>query len=441
MGIHTSHILKLRTRRSMTSAARTGIDVVLVGTGEYTTGYTSGGASGSDKKAGVAGLAMFYLRSKGAVNAIHMAGTNGTKFPAIREHLAEHVGTPYGLDTSFISYPGDDEGCDPLAYRAAMDAVGAGGVAIVFTPDDTHKAIALDAIERGLHVLIAKPVVPTLEDHLELVAAAKAKGVLAAAEFHKRWDPLYSDARARMASMGPFSYFVSYMSQPKVQLETFGAWAEQSDISAYLNAHHIDFHTWALPTPARPVSLTASSASGVASGVMVPPIDTEDTITLCVQWELVDRPGTAVSVYTASWIAPPSDVHSQQRFFYMGQEGQVQIDQAHRGYSLATEEGGHASANPLFMRYAPDARGKFAGTRCYGYLSFEAFIESVAEWKAAGGPTDQIDPALATLDSTVLTTAILQAGRMSLDAPNGPSKVVFQYADDSDCTPIGLSLA
>ena len=33
------------------------------------------------------------------------------------------------------------------------------------------------------------------------------------------------------------------MSQPKLQLSTFKAWAGlSSDISYYLNSHHIDFH-------------------------------------------------------------------------------------------------------------------------------------------------------------------------------------------------------
>ena len=38
-------------------------------------------------------------------------------------------------------------------------------------------------------------------------------------EFHKRWDPIYADARARMRSMGDPAYFSSFMSQPKFQLE------------------------------------------------------------------------------------------------------------------------------------------------------------------------------------------------------------------------------
>jgi D-galacturonate reductase len=37
------------------------------------------------------------------------------------------------------------------------------------------------------------------------------------------------------------------MSQPKYQLHTFKSWAgRSSDISYYLNAHHVDFLLWAM---------------------------------------------------------------------------------------------------------------------------------------------------------------------------------------------------
>lgn len=60
------------------------LDVLMVGTGEYTTGFVGGGASGSDKKVGVVGLTMFDLRRRGKVGKLSMVGTSGTKYPAIR---------------------------------------------------------------------------------------------------------------------------------------------------------------------------------------------------------------------------------------------------------------------------------------------------------------------------------------------------------------------
>lgn len=58
-------------------------------------------------------------------------------------------------------------------------------------------------------------------------------------------------------------------------------------------------------------------------------------------------------MYTSSWVAPKADVHSQQRFFYMGQKGEINVDQAHRGYTVAKDGDGFRSVNPLFMKYTP----------------------------------------------------------------------------------------
>ncbi len=56
---------------------------------------------------------------------------------------------------------------------------------------------------------------------------------------HKRYDPIYVDARDRAKKLGDFSYMYAYMSQPKHQLDTFRSWAgKSSDISYYLNSHH-----------------------------------------------------------------------------------------------------------------------------------------------------------------------------------------------------------
>jgi D-galacturonate reductase len=65
------------------------LDVLMVGTGEYTTGFVGGGASGSDKKVGVVGLTMFDLRRRGKVGNLSMVGTSGNKFPAIRTFYSQ----------------------------------------------------------------------------------------------------------------------------------------------------------------------------------------------------------------------------------------------------------------------------------------------------------------------------------------------------------------
>ncbi|MEX0610490.1 MAG: Gfo/Idh/MocA family oxidoreductase [Pirellulales bacterium] len=410
--------------------------VLMVGTGEYTTGYVHNGASGSDKSAGVVALSLFDMRRRGMVGRLMMAGTNGSKFPGIRRHVHESIARVYkDLDVSFESFPDDTVRSDPQAYLAAMDELQPGDIVTLFTPDDTHFAIAMEAVDRSLHVLVAKPIVKTLEEHLTLAEAARRNGVLVAMEVHKRWDPIYADARDRIRQLGDFSFFSSFMSQPKSQLQTFRSWAgKSSDISYYLNAHHIDFNVWSVAHIARPLAVTALASTGVAKKQGV---DAEDTITLGVQWENIDSGSLASAFYTASWIAPKSDVHSQQRFYYLGQKGEVQIDQAHRGYTLATDAAGFSSPNPLFMKYTPDAQGYFSGQSGYGYRSIEAFVDAVAQVRAGLASPQDFRGGLATVDDTVLVTAILEAGRRSLDSGGLPHQI--EYAATGDA--VALSVA
>jgi len=381
------------------------------------TGFVHGAATQSDKKIGVVALVLFDMRRRGLVGDILIAGTNGTKFPAIREHFQKNIGDVYKMSVEFSSFPSDMTPSDPHAYRTAMSQLRAGDLVFIFTPDDLHYTIAKEAIERGLHVLITKPAVKTLKEHRDLAALASKHNVLCCVEVHKRWDPMYADARARIRTqLGEFSYFSSYMSQPKKQLVTFRSWAgKASDISYYLNSHHVDFHCWALQNIARPELVFASAATGYASTQLGTP--TEDTITLLVQWNNIESQTKGTAVYTASWIAPVSDVHSQQRFHYMGQKGEVIIDQAHRGYTLATDKDGFASVNPLYMRYTPDdQKGFFAGQHGYGYRSLEMFVRACLQLRALQVTTiTEFDDSLATIGTTQATTAILEAGRQSLD--------------------------
>jgi D-galacturonate reductase len=345
------------------------------------------------------------------------------------------IGDVYGgMDLTCDTFPSDNE-VNPTAYEGAAQSYQPGDVAVIFTPDDTHFKIALECINRGMHVMVTKPIVQTLEDHHKLAKAAKEKGVLIAVEVHKRLDPFYADARDRARSgLGNFQYMYGYMSQPKHQLETFKAWAgKSSDISYYLNSHHVDWSEWTLAGVARPVRVTATGSTGVAKAKGM---ETEDSITLTVQWENLNDKTLGCAVYTSSWAAPKSDVHSQQRFFYMGTKGEINVDQAHRGCTVATDEGGFASVNPLFMKYTP-TDGMFSGQGGYGVRSFENFIDACREINTgAKTPSDFDDGSLATVHTTMQGTAILEAGRRCLDADGKPMDILYE---ENGTEPTGIA--
>jgi len=388
------------------------IDVLVVGTGEYVTGLSGETVVKSDKSFGVVALSLFDMRARGLVRNIMLAGRNGKRFQAIREHFETNLKAAYPtLDVSFNAFPQGNT-IEQNAYKEALSMLPKGSAVMIFTPDDTHFQIAKDALEAGMHVLVAKPLVKHLSEHKTLAKLSREKELLLMLEVHKRFDPIYADAVDQIRTFGDFSYFNAYMSQPKSQLETFRAWAGiSSDISYYLNAHHIDLLCWALEDIAEPVSVYAVAASGVANTLLEREV--EDTITLTVQWRNLKSGNPGTSIHTASWIAPPSDVHSQQRFFYMGHEGEISVDQAHRGYTIATDRNGFKSANPLFMKYTP-RNGKFAGQNGYGYKSLEHFIVNATKLAKKETNLHTLDKTLPTIANTEHTTAILEAGYRSL---------------------------
>lgn len=152
--------------------------MLVCGSGEYVTGWTSSGGSKSDKTVGVVALVLFDLRRRGKVGNISIVGTSGKKFAAVRDHFEERIKKVYNMPVDFTSYPSDDTERDPEAYKAAIDALPAGSAVIVFTPDPTHHAICQYAIAHRCHVLVTKPAVKTVADHYDLIKQAELSDVL-----------------------------------------------------------------------------------------------------------------------------------------------------------------------------------------------------------------------------------------------------------------------
>jgi len=173
------------------------------------------------------------------------------------------------------------------------------------------------------------------------------------------------------------------------------------------------------------MQVVAMSSTGIAKSEPFN-MNTEDTITLLVQWKNNKSGNLGTAVYTASWVAPKADVHTQQSFHYMGYTGEARVDQGHRGYYLDTDESGHLSVNPLYMKYTPDTQGYFSGQNGYGYRSLEEFVRASSQLNSNSSLAPKsFDNSLATIWATATSTAILHAGRISLD--NGGAPVKFDY--------------
>jgi D-galacturonate reductase len=68
------------------------------------------------------------------------------------------------------------------------------------------------------------------------------------------------------------------------------------------------------------------------------------------------------------------------------------------------------------MKYSPSETGHFDGQRGYGYISIEKFVDAARAVNVGAAEAAHYDNhGLPTIANTVLTTAILNAGRISLD--------------------------
>ena len=88
------------------------------------------------------------------------------------------------------------------------------------------------------------------------------------------------------------------------------------------------------------------------------------------------------------------------------------------------------------MKYSADSNGCFNGQQGYGYVSFERFVEAVNLINMGQKKVQDFDHLLPTVNSCQMQTAILEAGRISLDH-NG-SIVLIDY--DKQYNPILIKI-
>lgn len=103
-------------------------------------------------------------------------------------------------------------------YTEALDA-GVDAV-VIAVPNTLHTPVALDAIERGLHVMVEKPLAPTGADAWAIVEAARARGVHLLVPHGWQYKPFVQRAHelVRAGRIGDVRYALCHMASPTVAL-------------------------------------------------------------------------------------------------------------------------------------------------------------------------------------------------------------------------------
>ncbi|NOY80574.1 MAG: Gfo/Idh/MocA family oxidoreductase [Kiritimatiellaeota bacterium] len=99
-------------------------------------------------------------------------------------------------------------------YRRMIDEVELDGVG-VFTPHELHYEHAKYALEKGLHLLIEKPMVCGTGRAIEIARLAAARGIVAVLHYQRHYEPRFIKAREliRKGAIGEVRNFYIYMVQ------------------------------------------------------------------------------------------------------------------------------------------------------------------------------------------------------------------------------------
>ena len=92
----------------------------------------------------------------------------------LSETLARAVSERFGVSSVFTRF-------DEMLTEARPDVVH------VLTPPQSHRELALRALERGMHVVVEKPIAPTWEDYVEMRNAARERGLLLIENYNWRF--------------------------------------------------------------------------------------------------------------------------------------------------------------------------------------------------------------------------------------------------------------
>ncbi|MEI7592762.1 MAG: Gfo/Idh/MocA family oxidoreductase [Actinomycetes bacterium] len=157
-----------------------------------------------------------------------------------------------------VSYAADVRVSDDLADVLNDPTV---DVVAVATPAATHTKVVLACLESGRHVVVEKPLAPTVEEARLLVEAAAARDLVLMLDHTYCYTPVVQHIHDLVASgaIGDMQYFDSV----RVNL---GLVQPDVDVLWDLAPHDLSILDFILPAELRPTHIAASGADPVGAG-------------------------------------------------------------------------------------------------------------------------------------------------------------------------------
>ena len=238
-----------------------------------------------------------------------------------------------------------------MVMQADLDAL------VIAAPTTAHLPLALAAIGRGIAVLVEKPLAPTVDEALEIVAASRAAGVPVQVGHVERFNPAVREL-GRLLGEGWLSTVFAITSR---RAGPFPARIRDVGVTVDLATHDVDICSWIARE--RPARVHAETAQRIHA-------DHEDLL-----FGLLHFPSGVVAQLDVDWLTPAK----RRQLVVVGEEGMFELDYLTQRltFTRATD-----TTNPrLIGGYAPTFEGEVAElpvpTGEPLALEFEAFLDVV----------------------------------------------------------------
>lgn len=189
---------------------------------------------------------------------------------------------------------------DPLEMIAAAQIDGL----VVASPTTSHPAQAIAAIERGLPVLVEKPLAATVDGALEIVSAARRKGVKVQVGHVERYNPAVLEM-GRLLRAGWLSNIYAITSR---RAGPFPARIRDVGVTVDLGTHDVDMLSWVAGE--RPIRVYAETAQRIHA--------THEDLT----FGLMHFPSGAAGFLDVDWLTPAK----RRTLVAVGEEGMFELD-------------------------------------------------------------------------------------------------------------------
>ena len=240
----------------------------------------------------------------------------------------------------------------------------------VATPDNLHTDIALALMDRGINVLVEKPLATTVAECQKMVEASEKNGVILMVDWHNRWNPPMFNAKRAIEEneLGKIRYVYYRLSDTVYAPLKLLPWADKTSVMWFLGSHSFDTVCWLIND--KPVDIFAQKSVGT---LRERGVDTPDLYVSIINFE-----HGAKAVVENLWILPqsaPSIIDHKCEI--VGDQGVIYIDPSHhRGlakYSGQTGKGfPHESFPDLLVH--PVIHGKQMG---FALESIYHFVDCV----------------------------------------------------------------